>query len=226
MEIKPIGYIYNDFCEKFGIPRQSGKVSNISKIIFEPDYRKAEAFRELSGFSHLWILFDFSKSHREEFVPTVRPPRLGGNKKVGVFASRSPFRPNSIGLSAVKLLEIKEDKSSGTVLYVEGADILNGTPVYDIKPYIPYCDCIKDALGGYTEQNNDYKLNVVFLNGTDKLTSKEEKNIISQILSEDPRPSYKKQDTKIYKLKYKNYDISFCLKDGNLSVTDIKIIKI
>lgn len=208
MEIKPIAFIKNRYTDKFGIPRQPDKVSNVSEIVFEPQFRNDDALREIEGFSHLWLIFDFSLSHREEFVPVVRPPRLGGNKKVGVFASRSPFRPNSMGLSAVKLLGVEKTTDRGSVLKVTGADILNGTPIYDIKPYIPYCDCIPDAKEGFTAINGDYRLAVEFSCETSQV-SEEIIREISEIIAEDPRPQYKKGDTKIYKMRYGGYDISF-----------------
>lgn len=208
MEIFPVAHIKNDYVEKFGIPRQSGKVKNLSYIIFEEKYRHPDAIREIESFSHLWLIFDFSMSHRSEFIPTVRPPRLGGNKKVGVFASRSPFRPNSMGISCVKLIEVKKDSTHGNILVVEGADLLNNTPIYDIKPYIPYSDCKPNAKKGYTTKNSDYKLKVVFNCSTENIP-KEKIKEIKQILSEDPRPSYKEESEKIYKMKYADFDISF-----------------
>lgn len=220
-EIKPIAHIKNRYTDKFGIPRQPDKVKNISEIIFEPEYRNDDALREIEGFSHLWLIFDFSLSHREEFVPLVRPPRLGGNKKVGVFASRSPFRPNSMGLSVVKLTEVTKTKENGTVLRVMGADLLSGTPIYDIKPYIPYCDCIPDAKSGYTSENEDYSLSVEFSKPFSDIPE-EIKREIAEIISEDPRPQYKKGDKKTYKMRYGKYDVSFFVEDKKATVEEIK----
>ena len=219
MEIKPIAFIKNRYTDKFGIPRQPDKVSNISEIVFEPEYRNEDALREIEGFSHLWLIFDFSLSHRDEFVPVVRPPRLGGNKKVGVFASRSPYRPNSLGLSVVRLSGIEKTADRGTVLRVTGADLLNGTPIYDIKPYIPYCDSVPDAKEGYTATNTDYRLKVEFCCDVSGLSDDFIKEI-EEILSEDPRPQYKKGDEKVYRMHYGDLDISFKV-EGNTA----KVIK-
>lgn len=149
MEIEPIAHIRTNFDEKFGIPRQSNLVDSVGKIVFEKRYRDPEALRGIEGFSHLWLIFDFSENHRESWSPTVRPPRLGGNVRVGVFASRSPFRPNSLGLSSVKLLSIEHDDEFGDILVVEGVDMMDGTPIYDIKPYIRFSDCHEDAVSGF-----------------------------------------------------------------------------
>ncbi|MDE6413097.1 MAG: tRNA (N6-threonylcarbamoyladenosine(37)-N6)-methyltransferase TrmO [Eubacterium sp.] len=161
MVIKPIAKLYNDFPTKFGIPRQSGRIAELkSKIIFEKEFRIEEAFRGLEQFSHLWLIWEFSESKKEGWSATVRPPRLGGNKRIGVFATRSPFRPNALGLSCVKLEAIEKDEKHGIVLIVSGADLMNGTPIYDIKPYIPYADCIEAAQGGFAEAHKDYKAEV------------------------------------------------------------------
>ena len=224
MEINPIAHIENDFVEKFGVPRQAGKVKNISKIIFEKEYAVPEAFKEIENFSHLWLLFDFSLSHTDKFSPTVRPPRLGGNVRVGVFASRSPFRPNSIGISCVKLISVETNKEYGTYLTVEGADLVNGTPIYDVKPYIPYSDIKTDATDGFTANNKNYKLDVVFENGTDILLGNK-KQVVEEILSEDPRPSYKKDGSKIYKMKYSDFDISFLVENKILYVKSVQKVK-
>jgi len=161
--VTPIAHIHTDFKDKFGIPRQSGRVPSLEgRIVFLPQYRNPDALRGLEGFSHLWLLFDFSLSHREQWSPTVRPPRLGGNKRIGVFASRSPFRPNPIGLSAVRLLRIEYSESEGGILIVGGCDLLDGTPILDIKPYLPFSDCHPDAIGGYADKVNEYRLEVDF----------------------------------------------------------------
>ena len=163
MNIKPIAHIKTDFSQKFGIPRQSGIVGELfGEIIFEKDFRDPEALRGIEEFSHLWLIFDFSKNHTGKFNPTVRPPRLGGNKRVGVFATRSPFRPNNLGLSCVKLEKINKTENSGITLIVSGIDLLDGTPIYDIKPYIPYCDLKPDAIGSFAEEVKNYSLKVKY----------------------------------------------------------------
>ena len=161
--IKPVAFIRNDYKEKFGIPRQSGRAPSVlSEIVFEKEFQSPEALREIEGFSHLWLLFDFSLARRDEWSPTVRPPRLGGNTRVGVFASRSPFRPNPIGLSCVRLLRVEKRENDGLVLIVSGADLLDGTPIFDIKPYLPFADCIEDATGGYASEHEGHTLQVNF----------------------------------------------------------------
>lgn len=163
MEIKPIAHIKTDFKRKFGIPRQSGIIEELKgEIIFEKEFRDPDFLRGIEEFSHLWLIFDFSENHRESFSSTVRPPRLGGNRRVGVFATRSPFRPNNLGLSCVKLEKLKKDKTKGLVLCVSGVDLLDGTPIFDIKPYIPYCDCIQTAKGSFAEEKKEYKLSVFY----------------------------------------------------------------
>jgi tRNA-Thr(GGU) m(6)t(6)A37 methyltransferase TsaA len=218
--LRPVAHIYNDYKEKFGIPRQSGRANSVrSKIIFEKEYRHPEALRGIDGFSHLWLLFDFSKAHKDEFSPTVRPPRLGGNTKVGVFASRSPFRPNSIGLSVVKLEKV-EKTSEGTILIVSGADLLNGTPIYDVKPYLPYADCIENAKGGYTESTPWQSLEVEFKEGVKEKIVPEKLQGLIEVLQEDPRPSYQ-DDERIYKMKFGEYDISFQVEEQILTVLEV-----
>jgi tRNA-Thr(GGU) m(6)t(6)A37 methyltransferase TsaA len=163
MEIKPVAYIRTDFQDKFGIPRQSGRVPTLlGRIVFEPSYRSPEAIRGIEEFSHLWLIFGFSAAKRGRRALTVRPPRLGGNKRVGVFATRSPYRPNSLGLSLVRLERIEESEGEGAVLVVSGVDLLDGTPIYDIKPYLPYADAKPDAIGGFGEEMRDYALEVDF----------------------------------------------------------------
>ena len=209
MEIKPIAYIKTDFKEKFGIPRQSGIIENIKgEIIFEKEYRHPDALRGIQEYSHLWLIFDFSKNHRDEFSPTVRPPRLGGNTRVGVFATRSPFRPNNLGLSCVKFEGIKKDENLGNILIVSGVDLLDNTPIYDIKPYIPYCDCKHDAKGSFGEALKEKNIEVyydenIFLN-IDEIT----KNSIIEIIKQNPKPAYK-QEEKEYKFLFSNYEICF-----------------
>ncbi len=214
MEIRPIAHIRTDFKEKFGIPRQSGRVNALTaKIIFEPEYKSPDAIRGIEGFSHLWLIFDFSLAHQKEFSPTVRPPRLGGNKKVGVFASRSPFRPNSLGLSSVKLLGVENDQ----VLVVSGADLLDGTPIYDIKPYIPSSDCHIDAVGGYADGFTNYKLQVEIKDGVLDNFPKEKLSALIGCLEEDPRPSYQ-DDNRVYGMNFSGFNIKFTVKDKVLTV--------
>ena len=212
----PIGYIQTDFKEKFGIPRQSGRSpKSIGRIIFYPEFRNADAIRKIEEFSHLWILFDFSLSHTSKWQPTVRPPRLGGNERVGVFASRSPFRPNGLGLSVVKLVEVKKDKQVS--LIVSGADLLDGTPVYDIKPYLPTADKIDDAIGGFADKVNDYKVRVEI---SDELKNLLPTNLIAPILEcleDDPRPSYQ-DDGKEYGVTFAGINIRFIVNNGTLTV--------
>ena len=220
--IHAIGYIENDFREKFGIPRQSGKAEGVvSRIHFYPPYHVEDAFKEIEGFSHLWLLFDFSKAQTEEFHATVRPPRLGGNRRVGVFASRSPFRPNGIGLSVVKLLSVEKNEQ-GICLIVGGADLLNGTPILDVKPYLPHADCILDAVGGYADAVSEKRLLVVF---PDELKAKLPPEKISGLidcLAEDPRPSYQDVPDRIYGMAYGNYNVKFTVHGDVLTVTDLQ----
>ena len=221
--IKKIAIIRTDFQEKFGIPRQSGRVPELKgEIIFEPDYRTADALRGLSGFSHLWLIFDFSKSHCEKWSSTVRPPRLGGNKKIGVFASRSPFRPNPLGLSAVKLDGIEFTEKQGPVLKVSGVDLLDGTPIFDIKPYIPYADIKSDALGGYTDAVQDTFLEVEFPEDLLKIIPKEKRNAVVMCLREDPRPHYKEDSDRVYNMLFAGFDIHFTVKNNTATVIDVE----
>lgn len=225
--IKPIAYIKSDFKEKFGIPRQSGlSPSSEALVVFEPEYRDESAFLGIDGFDYLWIIFDFSLAHRSEFCPTVRPPRLGGNKKAGVFASRSPFRPNSIGLSSVKLKSVEKNAEYGTYLKVSGADLLDGTPVYDVKPYVPYSDCHVDACGGYTESKDFNLLNVVFAPSAKGVLSAERETALCECLSQDPRPAYKENDNaeQLYGMKFADCDVKFIIKEKTLTIIKIERI--
>ena len=221
LSLEPIAYIKNDFKEKFGIPRQSGRSpSTLSKIIFYPKYRNPDALRGLLDFNYLWLIFDFSLSHTDTFSPTVRPPRLGGNEKVGVFASRSPFRPNPLGLSSVKLLKIEND----TELIVSGADLLDGTPIYDIKPYLPSSDCHTNAIGGFADIHNDYKLMVNFPTELLNLIAVEKQNGLLECLSDDPRPSYIDDDDRVYGMKYADYNVKFTVSGNLLTVIGIETV--
>ena len=223
LTIKPIAYIKTDFNQKFGIPRQSGRVSSLrAKIVFLPEYRNSDALREIESFSHLWLIFDFSLCHKEEWSATVRPPRLGGNKRVGVFASRSPFRPNPIGLSCVELIEVQKNTPDGDVLIVGGADLLNDTPIFDIKPYLPYSDCKPNALSGYAFNEINHRLEVVFPKDLLNSIPKEKRQPLTDCLADDPRPSYQNDPTRIYKMNFAEYDISFTVNDNTLTIINIE----
>ncbi len=219
--MKIIAKIHTPFREKFGIPRQSGLADIPGEIVFEKEYRNPDALRGLEGFSHLWLIFSFSESVREEFSPTVRPPRLGGNRRMGVFATRSPFRPNPIGLSCVRLEKIEETER-GPVIHVRGADLLDGTPILDIKPYLPLADCHPEATGGFAEVVADYALTFCFSEGIEGKIAKEDLPVIREILAEDPRPSYQSDPERVYHMDYAHYALSFTVKDGTLTVTEIQ----
>ncbi len=221
MPIEPIAYIETDFKEKFGIPRQSGRVESYGKIIFLPKYRDREALRGIEEFSHLWLIFDFSASHREGFFPTVRPPRLGGNKRVGVFATRSPFRPNSIGLSSVKLIKICENEENGSYLVVSGADLLDKTPIYDIKPYVPHSDCHPDAVGGFSDAFRDYTLTVICPEELSNRIPEDKRKSAIACLAEDPRPSYQSDPTRIYRMRYADFELAFTVDGDTATVIDV-----
>lgn len=220
--IKPIAYIKNALNTKFGVPRQSGLAKSlVSEIVFTPEYRNSEALRGITDFSHLWLIWGFSEARREDWSPTVRPPRLGGNERVGVFATRSPYRPNSLALSCVKLEGIKKDLDLGDVIEVSGADLMNGTPIYDIKPYIPYADCVPDALGGFAPDGGKV-LDVSFEAEIPKEMNERERNALAEILSRDPRPQYHDDASRIYGLSYGSHEIKFRVEDGKLFVTAIE----
>ncbi len=219
--IKPVAIIKTEFKEKFGIPRQSGRApSTYGEIVFLDKFNDEKAIKRIEEFSHLWLIFGFNKNPETETL-SVRPPRLGGNEKVGVFASRSPFRPNGLGLSSVKLIDIQ--KENGIRLIVSGADLLDGTPIYDIKPYIPSSDKIEDAVGGFSDEVKNYKLNVII---SDKLQKQLPKNIlvaIAECLADDPRPSYH-EDGRIYGMIYSNFNVKFKVCKDILTVIDIEKI--
>lgn len=220
-----IARMHSDFPEKFGIPRQSGLVDALeSSIVFEPEYRNADALRGLEDFTHLWIIWQFSKAVRNEWSPTVRPPRLGGNTRMGVFATRSPFRPNSIGLSSVKILGLVETEAFGTVIRVSGADLMDGTPIFDIKPYLPYCDSHPDAAGGFTDGAGDYILKVDISPDILNKFPYNKRNVLLELLSHDPRPSYQQDPDRIYGLSFFGHNIRFSVKDDTLTVQDINRI--
>ena len=223
MEI--IAKIYTSFKEKFGIPRQAGLSSSKATIIFEKPYRCDDALRGLEGYSHIWLLWQFSDVKRTSWSPTVRPPRLGGNTKMGVFATRSPYRPNPIGLSSVKLVEIKKTENFGTVLIVEGADILDGTPIYDIKPYLAYTDSHPDAISGFADEVRDYSLEVEIPHDIQLRLTDREVCEIKEILSNDPRPSYKDDGEMEYGMSYGQYNISFKVINQLATVTKIEKVE-
>ena len=213
-----IARIRNPYDGKFGIPRQSGLAEEVvSEIIFEPEYRVAEALRGIEEFSHLWLIWAFDRAERKAWSPTVRPPRLGGNRRVGVFATRSPYRPNAIGLSCVKLLGVEKGKD-GPVLKVAGADLMNGTPIYDIKPYLPYADCRPEATGGFTDRTEKRTVQVVFPEGSDAGLSGEEKRALAAVLREDPRPAYQEDPERIYAFEFGGKHVAFRVADGVLYV--------
>lgn len=221
MEINPIGYIKTDFSEKFGIPRQSGRVPELKgTVIFCDEYKDAEILRGIENFSHLWLIFGFSQAEYKKGTKTVRPPRLGGNKRVGIFASRSPYRPNSLGLSVVKLEEIKKNTKDGVVLIVSGVDILDGTPLYDIKPYIPYADSIPDAVGGYADEFSDYSIDVEMPAKLLKKIPSEKRDALIRCLKDDPRPSYQ-NSRRVYHMSYAEFKIKFIAENHVIKVTDI-----
>lgn len=223
---KVIGHVRTDFPTKFGIPRQSGLVEELEgSVVLLPEYSREEAFRGLEGFSHIWLLWQFSEAVREEWSPTVRPPRLGGNKRLGVFATRSPFRPNPIGLSCVKLLSVEQDKRFGTVLRIAGADLMDGTPIYDIKPYLPFADSHPHATGGFAEERFDYSLAVVFPEELLALVPEAKRAGLIKLLSEDPRPSYKEEGDRTYGFFFADCEILFKVRDGALTVTEVKTTK-
>lgn len=219
--IRPIAYAKTDFKEKFGIPRQSGRAPSLTAtIIFTPEYRSDDALKRIDEFSHLWLIFGFSKAKREPFSPTVRPPRLGGNTRVGVFASRSPFRPNGLGLSSVKLVSVNKTPD-GTTLTVSGADLLDGTPIYDIKPYLPFSDSHPDAVGGYADEKADYKLEVIIPENLKNLIDKDKLPALIECLADDPRPSYQ-DDGREYGMSFSGFEIKFSVIDKTLMVKSIK----
>ena len=220
--MKIIARIHCDFKENFGIPRQSGLVPQTrAKIVFEPEYRNPDALRGIEAYSHLWLIWAFSRAERDTWSPTVRPPRLGGNTRLGVFATRSPFRPNAIGLSSVTLEEVILHSPDGPVLIVGGADLLDGTPIYDIKPYLPYVDSHPDARGGFTEKTADYALEVVFPDDLLARIDTDKREAVRGVLAGDPRPSYQSDPARVYGVRYAQYNVKFTVDEGTLTVTDV-----
>ena len=222
MEITPIAYIHSDLKEKFGIPRQSGLVESLrAEVVFAPAYRVAEAVRGLEDFSHIWLIWEFSQARRETWSPTVRPPRLGGNRRVGVFATRSPFRPNSLGLSAVRLERVEADTPQGPVLHVSGADLLDGTPIYDVKPYIPYADAIPGASGGFTDRVDRVLLAVECPPEMLERVPPEKREALLALLAQDPRPSYQDDPGRVYGMAFAEVQVRFTASGGKLRVVEI-----
>ena len=221
--MKIIARIESDFKEKFGIPRQSGLVPQLTaRIVFEPEYRNPDALRGVEGFSHLWLIWEFSQARRETWSPTVRPPRLGGNTRMGVFATRSPFRPNPIGLSCVQLLRVEWDTPQGPVLVVGGADLLDGTPIFDIKPYLPYVDSHPQARGGFGAEKADYALGVDFIRELEAQIDKDKRAALRGVLSQDPRPSYQADPERVYGVKFAQYNVKFTVSGGVLHVVGVE----
>lgn len=219
--MKAIAHIHTDFGSKFGVPRQSGLIAKLTgRIVMEPEYRVREAFRGLEDFSHIWLLWDFSEAHREQWSPTVRPPMLGGNKRMGVFATRSPFRPNNIGLSSVKLLSIDYEDKEGPVLMVEGADLMDGTPIFDIKPYLPFTDSHPDAKGGFADEvlKCSSPLNVILPEEIKGKLSAEKIDSLIEVLKNDPRPQYHADKDRIYGLEFCGINIRFRVEESTAIV--------
>ena len=220
-ELKKIAVIHTEFPEKFGIPRQSGLAPVKGRIVFEPEYRNPDALRGIEEYSHLWLIWGFSDVHEEEWRPMVRPPRLGGNQRMGVFATRSPFRPNSIGLSCVELSALERTEQEGTVLHVQGVDMKDGTPIYDIKPYLPYADAKPEASGGFADRVKDDNLEVEIPDMWMKKIPEKHRTILKEILMQDPRPSYQEDGERIYGMAYGGMEVKFQVKGRRLTVCGI-----
>lgn len=218
----PIGHVYSGFSQKFGIPRQSGLIEGLeSRLVFTPPFRVAEAVRGLEAYSHIWLIWQFSESMREGWSPTVRPPRLGGNQRIGVFATRSPFRPNPLGLSCVRLLRIEPNTPDGPVLYLDGADLLNGTPVYDIKPYLPHIDAHPEASGGFSEQTKGDRLDVEIPTEALAVLPVHLHDVVRRLLAQDPRPGYHNDPERIYGFPFYEFEIRFRVQGNHLTVVSI-----
>lgn len=223
--IKTIAHIQSYFPSKFGIPRQSGMIETLrASVVFEPEYRNPDALRGLKEFSHIWLIWGFSEAERDRWSPTVRPPRLGGNTRVGVFATRSPYRPNPLGLSSVRIEGISVHPVKGHVIHVLGADIMDGTPIYDIKPYIPYTDCHADAIGGFASDPPCMSLEVIIDDRLLKILPEGIRNTLRDVLAHDPRPAYQKEPDRIYGMEFAGFEIKFFVDGSILTVT--KIVKI
>ena len=222
VNIQVIARMHSDFATKFGIPRQSGLVEELrSTIVFEPEFRNPDALRGIEDFSHLWIIWQFSEAVRQGWSPTVRPPRLGGNTRMGVFATRSPFRPNNLGLSSVTLLGVEHTAQFGTVLHVGGADLMDGTPIFDIKPYIPYGDCHPEATGGFTDTAGEFLLKVDFPSDLLSILPEDKRDAAIGVLSHDPRPSYQRKPDRVYGLTFAGFDLRFKVSGDILTVVEV-----
>ena len=223
--IRPIARMRSDFPTKVGIPRPSGLVEELrSTIVFEPEFRNPDTLRGIEGFSHLWLIWQFSEAVRDNWSPTVRPPRLGGNTRMGVFATRSPFRPNNLGLSCVKLLGVEHTGDQGTVLHVAGADLMDGTPIFDIKPYIPYSDSHPGAAGGFTDTASDFLLEVLFPEELLALLPADKRDAAKAVLSHDPRPSYQRKPGRVYGLDFAGFNIRFTVDGDTLTVQTVETL--
>lgn len=221
VEMHIIARIRSDFPTKFGIPRQSGLADVPARIVFEPEYRNADALRGIEGFSHLWLIWQFSAAVRDGWSPTVRPPKLGGNKRIGVFATRSPFRPNEIGLSSVRLDRVELNTPDGPVLHISGADLMDGTPIFDIKPYLPYVDAYPDARGGFTDTTKEYALQVVCPDALLCKVPENKRAALSGVLKNDPRPAYQHDPERVYTLDFGCNKVKFTVDGDILKVVDI-----
>ena len=220
--IRPIAHIESDFSEKFGIPRQAGVVEELrARVVFDGEYRNDEALRGIKGFSHLWLIWHFSASERDSWSPTVRPPRLGGNVRMGVFATRSPFRPNALGLSCVRLLGVEKLEGKGTTLLVGGADLMDGTPIFDVKPYVPYADCRPEAAGGFAPDPGK-TLEVVFRAAALEKIPEEKREALRGVLSNDPRPRYQDDPERVYAMSFAGLNVRFVVRENILTVTEVE----
>ena len=220
--IRPIAHIESDFPEKFGIPRQAGIVGELrARVVFDGEYRSDEALRGIEGFSHLWLIWQFSENVRDDFSPTVRPPRLGGNTRLGVFATRSPFRPNALGLSCVRLLGLEKTEDKGTVLLVAGADLMDGTPIFDVKPYLPYADCHPDAAGGFAPDPGE-RLEVVFPAAALEKVPPDKREALRGVLENDPRPRYHSDPGRLYAMSFASLTVRFRVAGGTLTVESVE----
>ena len=223
MELRPVARVHTDFAGKFGIPRQSGLVPELTAVLeFLPEFRSPEAVRGLEAYTHLWLIWEFSANADKGWSPTVRPPRLGGNKRVGVFASRSPFRPNPLGLSCVRLLEVRMDPAKGPLLLLGGADLMDGTPVYDIKPYVPYADSHPEASGGFTDEVDWHPLEVDFPGELLERFPADKREALLGVLAQDPRPAYQEDPKRVYGFTFGGWDLRFSVAEGKLRVLEVK----
>lgn len=220
--MKPIAHIHTDFATKFGVPRQAGLIDSLEGcIVFEPEYRVADALRGLEDFSHIWLIWDFSEAHRDSWSPTVRPPRLGGNQRMGVFATRSPFRPNPIGLSSVEISRIDLHTAEGPVIYIKGADLMDGTPIYDIKPYLAFTDSHPEARGGFTDQTRQQtELNVVIPESIAARFTPERLDALRAVLAHDPRPHYHDDPERLYGMDFAGVNLHFRVEGSTLTVIE------